>query len=435
MEIQNAKFMNSAGLTIRDIFAIIYPMTRKTKIIISVSAIIVLGIVFFLGLYTGSQMRPEESKIVTVCDKDSVKAGMVDFSPFWKVWNELDEKYIYSASTTDQDKVWGAIQGLAESTGDPYTTFFPPADASIFEGDIAGTFEGVGMEIGIRDDILTVISPLKGSPAEKAGVRAGDKILKIDDKITMDMSGDDAVKLIRGKGGTKVDLTLLRGDKKEPIVITVTRGKIDVPTIETEKRKDGIFIVRLFSFSEQSPTLFRNALREFIVWSEEKPENTKLILDLRGNPGGYLDAAVSMASWFLPSGKVIVKEDYGKKGTGPIHRSQGYDIFNENLKFVILVDGGSASASEILAGALSDHDVAKLVGAKTFGKGSVQEVVPITENTVLKVTVAEWLTPNGKSISHNGIVPDYEVKMTQEEFDKGKDPQLDKAVSVLKNWK
>ena len=360
---------------------------------------------------------------------------MIDFAPFWKTWSILDEKYIFSASTTDQQKVFGAIKGLAESTGDPYTTFFPPSDAKIFEGDIAGKFSGVGMEIGIRDNILTVISPLKGTPAEKAGIRAGDKIYKIDSTFTSKLSADEAVKLIRGVEGTKVALTIIRADIKEPLIISVTRGTIEVPNIETEKRADGIFIIRLFSFSENSPTLFRNALRDFVAWSNEKQGNDKLILDLRGNPGGYLEAAVSMASWFLPVGDVIVREDYGIRGAGPIHRSLGYDIFNKNLKFVILVDGGSASASEILAGALSEQGVAKLVGDKTFGKGTVQEMVPVTDNTFLKVTIARWLTPNGNSISNGGITPEFLVKRTQADYDKKIDPQQDKAISVLNNWK
>ena len=386
-------------------------------------------------MFAGFHFRPEAEKIINVCNKDSAKSATIDFSPYWKVWNILDEKYIFSASTTDQQKVWGSIQGLAESTGDPYTMFFPPSDASIFEGDIAGSFEGVGMEIGMRNNILTVVAPLKGSPSEKAGVRKGDKILKIDGKVTVNLDADEAVKLIRGKAGTKVALTLLRDGKKDPLVISVTRASIDVPTIETKKRSDGIFVINLYSFTETSPTLFRNALRDFVIWSGEKENNDKLILDLRGNPGGYLDAAVSMASWFLPPGKVVVREDYGQRGIGPVHRSLGYDIFNSKLKFVILVDGGSASASEILAGALSEQGVAKLVGDKTFGKGTVQEVVPVTDDTVLKVTVARWLTPNGKSISDGGLTPQYLVKMTQNDIDKGKDPQMDKAVEVLQNWK
>ncbi len=410
-------------------------MKRKTKIILSISVFFATGLVFFLGMYVDSRIRLNSEKSITISNKNSIQSGMIDFAPFWKTWSILDEKYIFSASTTDQQKVYGAIKGLAESTGDPYTTFFPPSDAKIFEGDIAGKFSGVGMEIGIRDNILTVISPLKGTPAEKAGIRAGDKIYKIDSTFTSKLSADEAVKLIRGVEGTKVALTIIRADIKEPLIISVTRGTIEVPNIETEKRADGIFIIRLFSFSENSPTLFRNALRDFVAWSNEKQGNDKLILDLRGNPGGYLEAAVSMASWFLPAGDVIVREDYGIRGAGPIHRSLGYDIFNKNLKFVILVDGGSASASEILAGALSEQGVAKLVGDKTFGKGTVQEMVPVTDNTFLKVTIARWLTPNGNSISNGGITPEFLVKRTQADYDKKIDPQQDKAISVLNNWK
>ena len=187
-----------------------------------------------------------------------------------------------------------------------------------------------------------------------------------------------------------------------------------------------MFVIRLYSFSAQSPRLFRDALRKFV-----ESGSNKLLLDLRGNPGGYLEAAVDMASWFLPAGKIIVTEDSGKNGKRAPHRSRGYDIFNKNLKFVILVNAGSASASEILAGALQEHGVAKLVGTKTFGKGSVQEVVKLTPETNLKVTVARWLTPNGVSISLAGLKPDVEVKMTPEDIEKKRDLQTDKAIQLL----
>lgn len=410
-------------------------MTRKTKIIFSLSVFLAVGASLLSGILIGFHLRPADQKVAGVLNKESVNSAFTDFAPFWKAWSILDEKYVFSASTTDQKKVYGAIQGLAAAYGDPYTFFMPPSEASIFASDIAGSFEGVGMEIGNRENVLTVVSPLKGSPAEKAGVRSGDKIIKIDDKVSADMSADEAVKLIRGKEGTSVKLTLLREEVKEPLTISVVRAPIEIPTIETEARKDGIFVIRLFSFTEKSPGLFRNTLREFVAFTESSPDNNKLVLDLRGNPGGYLDAAVDMASWFLPAGATVVKEDFGEKGEGQTHKSRGYDIFTKNLRFVILIDGGSASASEILAGALSDHGVAKLVGDKSFGKGSVQELVPLTEDTFLKVTVARWLTPNDISISEKGIMPQYQVKVTQEDIDKKKDAQMEKAVDVLQNWK
>jgi carboxyl-terminal processing protease len=401
--------------------------THKKRILLALGLIFALGASFFGGAMVGFSARPSIEKVTGIANKESTVATDADFAPFWTAWNILNEKSIYAATTTDQKKVYGAIQGLAASYGDPYTSFFPPTEAELFQSDISGDFEGVGMEIGKRDDILTVIAPLKGSPAEKAGIRPGDKVLKIDGKVTNDLGTDEAVTLIRGKGGTTVKFTLFREGESLPLEISVVRAPIEIPTIETEKRADGIFIIRLFSFTSKSPDLFRNALREFVASGEGK-----LILDLRGNPGGYLDAATDMASWFLPAGAVIVKEDFGDKGEGSVHRSRGYNIFNKNLKFVILVDGGSASASEILAGALSEHGVAKLVGDKTFGKGSVQELVPLTDNTFIKVTVARWLTPNGHSINENGLEPEFKVKVTQEDIDKKIDAQLEKAVEVLK---
>ncbi|MFN4181162.1 MAG: S41 family peptidase, partial [Candidatus Paceibacteria bacterium] len=225
-------------------------------------------------------------------------------------------------------------------------------------------------------------------------------------------------------------LTIFHESDVEPKEIKIVRDIINVPTLDTELRKDGIFVIRLYSFSANSAELFRNAIKEFT-----ESNTDKMLLDLRGNPGGYLEAAVDMASWFLDNGKAVVIEDYGAGKEQNKYRSNGYDIFNENLKFVILIDGGSASASEILAGAMQDYKKAKLVGTKTYGKGSVQEVVEITKDTILKVTVANWLTPNGNSISKKGLTPDYEVKVTPKDLENKKDPQLDKAVELLLNWK
>ena len=285
------------------------------------------------------------------------------------------------------------------------------------------------MEVGIKDKILTVIAPLKDTPAYKAGIKSGDKILKIDKTITSDLSIEKAIKLIRGEKGTTVALTIFRNGDKEPREIKVVRDIINTPTLDTELRKDNIFVIKLYSFSSNSADLFRNAMKKFY-----ESKSDKLLLDLRGNPGGYLDAAVSMASWFLASGKTVVSEDYGDNAKQKIHRSAGYDIFTDKLKFVILIDGGSASASEILAGAMQDYGKAKLVGEKSYGKGSVQEVVDITPDTILKITVAKWLTPKGNTISEKGLTPDYTVDLTQDDADAKKDPQMDKAVELLNNW-
>jgi carboxyl-terminal processing protease len=359
----------------------------------------------------------------------------VDFSPVWRAWHELAARYVPGANgtstpVTDQDKVWGMIQGLAASYGDPYTVFLPPSEAEIFNDDISGSFEGVGMEIANRDGVLTVVSPLKGTPASEAGIRSGDIIVSIDGVSTKDISVDGAVRRIRGEKGTPVTFEIAREGEADLIEITVTRDVIDIPTIETELRSDGTFVIELLSFTAVSPELFRNALQEFVDSGSDE-----LVLDLRGNPGGYLEAAVDMASWFLPAGKVVVTEDYGGNRDQVVHRSRGYDVFNDNLKMVILVDGGSASASEILAGALQQHGIAKLVGSKTFGKGSVQELIEITGDTSLKVTVARWLSPNGTQIPHEGITPDIEVERTIEDVEAEQDPQMDTAIETLRDWR
>ena len=421
----------SLNLTTRRADEIIEPIVKEFfgKAQTIALAILLLGASFALGIFVGTR-APSASLPQNVLNTDVGMSTLVDFSPFWKVWSVLNEKYVaVSTSTdmvTDQDKVWGAIVGLTESFGDPYTVFFPPVEAEIFQSEINGNFTGVGMEIGIRDGILTVVAPLKESPAARAGILPQDKILAIDGKSTAKVSVEEAVSKIRGPEGSKVVLTMYREGKKEPFDITIVRAVIDLPTLETEMRSDGIFVIRLFSFSAPSPNLFRNALREFI-----SSGSTRLILDLRDNPGGYLEAAVDMASWFLPTGKVIAVEDFGGNKEPEEYRSKGYDIFNKNLKLVILVNKGSASASEILAGALKEHGLATLVGEQTFGKGSVQELVSIADGTSLKVTIARWLTPNGISISLNGLTPDVVVAITAEDIQKRRDSQMVKAVEIL----
>ncbi|MCX6752185.1 MAG: S41 family peptidase [Candidatus Nomurabacteria bacterium] len=380
---------------------------------------------FFLGAYVDNHNRPAIDKVFLANKEMAVKTE-ADFSPFWKVWNTINEKYPKADKITDQERVYGAISGLMGSLNDPYSVFFSPDDAKSFEDEIAGNFTGIGMEVGIKDKILTVIAPLKDTPAYRANIKPGDKILKIDKTVTSSLGIEDAIKLIRGEKGTPVTLTIFREGNKDPIEVRIVRDTINVPTLDTELRPDGIFVIKLYSFSANSADLFRNAMKSFV---ESKTD--KLILDLRGNPGGYLDSAVDISSWFLPSGKTVVTEDYGNNQKPEIFRSKGYNIFNDKLKFVILINGGSASASEIVAGAMQDNGRAKLVGSQSYGKGSVQEAIKITPDTFLKITVAKWLTPNGTSISEKGLTPDYPVEITQKDLDAKKDPQLDKAVEVL----
>lgn len=379
------------------------------------------GLIFFFGFSIGSRHGANlySSEVI----------GNVDFAPYWKTWNVLNDKFVSGSSTaavSGQDRVWQSIVGLAKSYDDPYTVFFPPKETKLFEASISGNFEGVGMEIGMRDDIVTVISPLKGTPADRAGMMPGDQIIRIDGESTNQFTVSDAVQRIRGERGTSVILTILREDVDEPLEISIVRDVITMPSIDTELRDDGIFLIQLYNFTGQSQKQFKKALKEFADSGADK-----LILDLRGNPGGFLDAAVDMTSWFLPKGKVIVSEDFGDPETIHHLRSKGHELPVEDFKMVILIDGGSASASEILAGALSEHGVATLIGEQSFGKGSVQQVVNITSDTSLKVTIARWLTPNGVSISHDGITPDIEVSFDMEDLEAGEDPQLDRAIEFV----
>lgn len=390
---------------------------------------------FMTGMEVGSQ-RTQQSEGVGVSNEaflGSFFGGTaqkeVDMGEFWRVWDVMNKKFVSSTTTepiTEVEKVEGAIQGLVDAYGDPYTVYLPPEDAEIFEADIAGNFEGVGMEIGMRDNILTVIAPLPETPAERAGIRAGDQLVKIDGTVTDGMGVDEAVKKIRGEKGTTVALTIYREGATELTDLNVVRDTINIPTSKIEKR-DGVFIIRLYNFSALAEARVQEGLREFM-----RDGGTKLVIDLRGNPGGYLQSAVNIASYFLPMGKPVVREAYGDGRPEDVYRSQGRDLHQyRDFETVVLVDGGSASASEILAGALAEHDVATLVGAKTFGKGSVQELVEMESGASLKVTIARWLTPLGHSISQSGLEPEVKVEITDEDRVAGRDPQLEKAIEIL----
>ena len=384
-----------------------------------------LIVVFFsFGVLTGASNRPAIEKITGITGKETAVEITADFSSFWEAWNTINEKSPNASKITNQERIYGAISGLVSSLNDPYSVFFKPEDAKSFAEVISGNFEGIGMEVGMKDKVLTVIAPLKDTPAYRANIKSGDKILKIDNTVTTDLTIERAIKLIRGPKGTTVTLTIFREGEKQPREIKIVRDVVSIPTLDTELRPDGIFVIKLYNFDSNASRLFRGAMKGFV-----DAKTDKLLLDLRGNPGGYLDSAVNMASWFLPTGKTVVTEDYGEKKKEDVYRSKGYDIFNDKLKFVILIDGGSAS--EILAGAMQDHKKATLVGEQSFGKGSVQEVIKLTPDTLLKLTVAKWLTPNGTSISEKGLTPDYKVEVTQKDLDAKIDAQLNKAVELL----
>jgi len=358
------------------------------------------------------------------------ETGMPDMTEFWRVWTLLDENYVSASSTqtvTVEERVQGAIDGLVDVYDDPYTVYLPPVVAEQFEADVSGEFSGVGMEVGIRDGLITIIAPLPETPAASAGLLPGDVIVRIDNVSTEDMRIDQAVSLIRGEKGSTVELTIFREGDAEFQTIPVVRDTIEIPTVKTSI-EDGVFYVALYSFNAISEEKMREALEEYI-----KSGTNKLIVDVRGNPGGFLQSAVSVSSYFLPSGKVVVSQESGVEREEKLFRSRSrlqVSPFNKE-NFVVLVDNGSASASEILAGALQDHGAATVVGSQTFGKGSVQQLLDLDDGSSLKVTVARWLTPNGTSISDGGLTPDIVITRTAQQRLADEDPQLQAAIKFL----
>ncbi len=400
-------------------------------------AILLATATFFSGLHLGIN-NAQNTGTFSFLKAETHADNSIDLSEFWEVWNLLDTRFVVSKSATtssdsatstaltNTEKVRGAIEGLVRSYGDPYTMYFSPKDATMFQEEISGNFSGVGMEVGMREDVITVISPLPDSPSEKAGILAGDVIVRIDDESTETMGVDEAVQHIRGEKGTEVHLTIFREGEEEFREIRVMRDTIVIPTSKTEVRDD-VFIISLYSFNAIAEMEMQKALREYVA-SDKK----KIILDLRGNPGGYLQSAVAIASYFVPAGKPIVREGDGTDENEEVYRSAG-KLLGKHApeKMVVLVDGGSASASEILAGALQEHGIATLIGEQTFGKGSVQELIDLESGASLKVTVARWFTPNGVSISEGGLTPDIVVERTPEDRTAEKDPQLDSALEFL----
>ena len=359
---------------------------------------------------------------------ENIEAGQPageDFSLFWDAWRVIQEEYASPEPLDFKAMVQGSIKGMVDSLGDPYTTFMSADDTKIFLDDIAGSFSGIGIEIGVRDEKLQVIAPLEGTPAEKAGLRAGDHIVKInEDTFTSDLSIDEAVTLIRGPEGTTVLLSIMREGWEEPRDFTVVRAIISIPSLKLEFKENGIAYLKIFQFSEQLRSDFEDIEGDIFKSSD------KIILDLRNNPGGFLHIAVDIAGWFLERGDVVVIEDFGPSQEQEAHKARGNAHLRDKT-VVVLINGGTASASEILAGALRDNRGILLIGEKSFGKGSVQELKELKDESSLKVTVAKWLTPKGNLIAELGLEPEVKVEMTNEDFDAGKDPQLDKAIEVL----
>jgi carboxyl-terminal processing protease len=349
----------------------------------------------------------------------------IDFSLFWKVWDLLKSDYVDSAKLDSRTLFYGAIKGMMAATGDPYTTFFDPQENTDFNQQISGNFEGIGAELGVKNDILTVIAPLDGTPAAKAGLKAGDEIIKINGKDASSMTVDEAVGSIRGPKGTSVVLTIYRSGDQNTQDITVQRDIITVKSVNLSWKDNNIADIKISEFGDDTTQGFSDAISQVVA----KKANG-LIIDLRNNPGGYLQSAIDIASKMLPANKVVVIEQ-GSDGKQQKMYTNGGDIAS-NMETVMLINEGSASASEILSGALKDNRTnVTLIGQKSFGKGSVQQLINLDQGTAAKITVAHWLTPNGDQINKIGITPDQQVDYTNDDFNNGRDPQLDAAMKFL----
>ena len=387
-------------------------------------------------------VTPSQQVIV---NQDAPKMVTVDFSLFWDVWQRIFRYYIDASTLDTQKMLWGAISGMVSAAGDPYTVFLPPKENTEFKQDLGGEFEGIGAQLGLKDNHIIVIAPLKGTPAQKAGIRSGDFILKVNDEETVSWTIPQAVNKIRGPRGSTVILTILHDNTQKPLDLSIVRDTILVPSVESWVKTAGEIIevsgipevvnlaprgkvayLRLTRFGDHTNEDWTKAVSE--IASALGPNGTVkgLIFDLRNNPGGYLDGSVFIASEFVKSGVVV--SQVNSDGT-----KQDYKVNRDGkllgVPLVVLVNKGSASAAEIVAGALRDYKRGTLVGETTFGKGSVQTPQELSGGASLHVTTGKWLLPKGDSISKKGIVPDIEVKM--DDMEASRDAQLAKAIEVL----
>jgi len=395
----------------------------KNKILFIFLGLVLILAVFLLGINIGQRNRIDFFYTLPAKAQNS-ELLKADFSLFWDALKVVKDKYYNPQVVNDQNIIYGAINGALGSLNDPYTVFFNPEESKKFNQDLSGSFGGIGAELGMKNNQLVIIAPLKNTPAEKAGLKAGDQIVKINDSFTTNITVDQAVKLIRGEVGTKVSLDILRNGWETPKTFTIVRELIKIPTLDWKMLNNNIAYVALYNFYSNASNDFFDAMFQILL---KNPKG--LVLDLRNNPGGFLDIATNIAGWFVERGKVVVIEKGRNNYTQKL-----YAFGNEallNVPTVVLVNNGTASAAEILAGALRDIRKIKIVGEQTFGKGSVQEIENLAGGASLKITIAEWLTPNGNVINKTGLKPDYEVKIDEKDVKNNKDPQLEKAVEVL----
>jgi len=386
---------------------------------------------FLWGYYLGTQGKSGRlsgaSGTYEIANMDSDgSGGTIDFDQFWDLWDIVLERSV-KQPVDEKEMFYGAMAGMVASLGDPYSVFFDPPTTDEFTEELSGKFEGIGAEIGIKNETLTIIAPLPDSPAERGGLLAGDRVLAVDDLDTRYMSLDAAVGHIRGDKGTVVRLLVMRDSFDTPEEIPITRDTIRIVSVKSsvgaeccdspEGKK--LAIIKVTHYNGDTLERFEEAIAEL-----QTRHVDGLILDLRNNPGGFLHSAISMLGEWLP-GEVVVSEKFAD-GTREDSVSRGRGRL-EDMKTVVLVNGGSASASEITAGALQDYGKAVVIGTQTFGKGSVQDLVSFDDGSSVKLTIAEWFTPSGRNINEDGIAPDHIVERTEEDYDNDRDPQLEAA--------
>ncbi len=405
------------------------------KICLIVLFIACLGSVWVFGFSQGASWGWKAnlpSPFEKIINKEApLEISDADMGVFWDTWKVVLEKYVGRNDLDTQKIILGATRGIINALTDPYSEFLDSEQTKNLSQELSGEFYGVGMEIGKRDGFLAIIAPLPGTPAEEAGLKANDKIIKIDDAETIDLSPFEAAKLIRGPEGTKVILTIYRSNWDETKKIGLIRKKISIPSVRWEKiDNNNIAYLKIYNFNQP---LILNFYKTALEIAFAKPQG--LIIDLRNNPGGYLEAVVDISGWFLEKRDIILKEDFGSDEMKTFRVRIGQALLKD-IPTVVLINEGTASASEILAGALRDNRGVKLIGEKSYGKGSVQELVSLKDNSSVKITISRWLTPNETIIEGNGLIPDVEVK-NEEEFgtfskiDLEKDRQLQVAVTEL----
>lgn len=396
---------------------------NSKTIFVIFSFLFVFSLGFFAGNFEKGYSLGIQDKRLVIENKEPSIEETVDFNLFWDTWDKVVSNYFRPEEIDGQKLMYGAIKGMVSSLGDPYTAFFDPEEFEALKQSMASKYEGIGIEMGFDNNQIIVITPFEGSPAKEAGVEAGDYILKIEDEVTTDMSLSEAATKIRGEEGTEVTLTFLHKGEDEPYEVSIVRSLITYDTVKVSYLEGNIAHISLVRFGDDTNSDWDKVISEVLL---KKPSG--IILDLRNNPGGYVNSAVYVAGDFIKD-DVIVKQKFSDGSVKSV-KSSGRGRL-EGYNTVILMNEGSASASEILAGALSYYNIGSIVGKKSFGKGIVQDQILLSSGTGLHVTTSEWLTPGDENIHKQGIDPDVEVDITIDEIKNGDDPQLDKAASLL----